>query len=51
MTAKWRFLHDDKASALQMADDAQGSDSRHELTGMMNALSAFELQSEGNRVA
>jgi hypothetical protein len=50
MTAERSLLHDDEAGALQVAHNALGSDSGHVLIGLMDALTAFELQGEGNGV-
>ncbi len=45
-----RLLHDDKAGALEMRDEAPGDDLGHDLVGVVDALAAFESQGESKRI-
>jgi hypothetical protein len=50
MPAERRLLHNDKTRALKVAHNAFGSNSRHVLIGLMDALATFEPQSKGDGV-
>jgi hypothetical protein len=50
VTAKRRFLHDDKSGALKMAHDALRGYFGHVFVGVVLSLAPLEFQSEGNRV-
>jgi hypothetical protein len=49
MSRDRRFLHDNETRALKVARNALGGDRGHALIGLVNTLSAFEPQREGDR--
>jgi hypothetical protein len=51
VSAEWRFLQHDEASALQMPHDTRGGDGGHIFVGSMNALPALEFEREATASA
>jgi hypothetical protein len=50
MAARRRLFHDDEPRARQILDETPGDDLRHDLVGVVNALSTLKAQRERQRL-